>query len=170
MSFKNGARPGLPGARIFSVQVSAKFTSFCACFCRIYQFWCSFVCISVAFAGFCKMSCHFFDFLEDHLQSPFRQFFSIYVACSPLACPLGRLGPLPLPRVFLSNQDKTMKLEQTPWNVTGWFAGNQKKRNSCIRKSEKKKPLYFVRTPSIFACLSHGVDLKIIGQYFVSYS
>ena len=65
-----------------------------------------------------------------------------------------------------------MKLEQTPWNITEVFctSGNQKKGNPCIRKSEKRKPLYSIRTPSTFACLQHGVDLEINVQNFVHYS
>ena len=61
-----------------------------------------------------------------------------------------------------------MKLEQTPWNITEVFciSGNQKKETPCIRKSEQRKPLYSIRTPSTFACLPHGVELEITVQYF----
>ena len=64
-----------------------------------------------------------------------------------------------------------MKLEQTPWNITEVFciSGNQKKGTPCIRKSEQRKPLHSIRTPSTFACLPHGVELEFTVQYFVSY-
>ena len=42
----------------------------------------------------------------------------------------------------------------------------RKKGNSCIRKSEKRKSLYSIRTPSTFACLPDGVELEITVQYF----
>ena len=40
------------------------------------------------------------------------------------------------------------------------LSGNQKKR----------KPVYYIRTPSTFAYLPHGVELETIFQNFVSYS
>ena len=75
-------------------------------------------------------------------QSPCGKIFTIYVACSPLARPLGRLVPPPSPSwVFLSNQDKPMQLEQTPWNITEVFctAGNQKKRKPLYQQIGKKE-------------------------------
>ena len=87
--------------------------------------------------------------------------FSIYVVGSPLACPLGRLGPLPhslVSRVF-SNQATTSNLVQIPWNFVEEFgiAGNPNKGNSVISQLDQTEPLYCRRIPSIFAGLSHGL-------------
>ena len=57
--------------------------------------------------------------------------FSIYVVGSPLACPLGRLGPFPHPLVSLvsANHATTLNLVQPPWNFVAEFgiAGNPNK-------------------------------------------
>ena len=45
-----------------------------------------------------------------------------------------------------------------------------RKKETCIRKTETRKPLYCLRTLLTFACISPGVQLEITGQYFVSYS
>ena len=89
--------------------------------------------------------------------------FSIYVVGSPLACPLGRLGPLPyslVGRVF-SNQETTSNLVQIPWNVVEGFgiAGNPNKGNSVISKLDQTEPLYCRRIPTIFAGLLDGLYL-----------
>ena len=93
---------------------------------------------------------------------------------SPLARPLGRLGPLPLSLVgpFFSNYVKTVKPEHITWNCIErlCISGNQKKGNSRITNPEKSEPVYCLRTPSIFARLSHGVEREFAGQYFGSYS
>ena len=62
------------------------------------------------------------------------------VACFPLARPLGRLGPPPLSLVgFLSNQDKTMKLEQTPWNARRCFAHQEIRKKGTLVSGNQKK-------------------------------
>ena len=86
--------------------------------------------------------------------------FSIYVVGSPLACPLGRLGPLPHPLVSLvsSNHATTLNLVQTPWNFVEEFgiAGNPNKGHSVSSQLDQTEPRYCRRIPSIFASLSHG--------------
>ena len=87
--------------------------------------------------------------------------FSIYVVGSPLACPLGRLGPLPHPFVSLvsSNHATTLNLVQTPWNFVEEFgiAGNPNKGHSVSSQLDQTEPRYCRRIPSIFASLSHGL-------------
>ena len=87
--------------------------------------------------------------------------FSIYVVGSPLACPLGRLGPLPHPLVSLvsSNHATTLNLVQTPWNFVEEFgiAGNPNKGHSVSSQLDQTEPRYCRRIPSIFASLSHGL-------------
>ena len=87
--------------------------------------------------------------------------FSIYVVGSPLACPLGRLGPLPHPLVSLvsSNHATPLNLVQTPWNFVEEFgiAGNPNKGHSVSSQLDQTEPRYCRRIPSIFASLSHGL-------------
>ena len=87
--------------------------------------------------------------------------FSIYVVGSPLACPLGRLGPLPHPLVSLvsSNHATTLNLVQTPWNFVEEFgiAGNPNKGHSVSSQLDQTEPRYCRRIPSLFASLSHGL-------------
>ena len=87
--------------------------------------------------------------------------FSIYVVGSPLACPLGRLGPLPHPLVSLvsSNHATTLNLVQTPWNFVEEFgiAGNPNKGHSVSSQLDQTEPGYCRCIPSIFASLSHGL-------------
>ena len=67
--------------------------------------------------------------------------FSIYVVGSPLACPLGRLGPLPhsLVGLVLSNQETTSNLVQNV--VEGLcISGNPNKGNSVIRCIQQTRP------------------------------
>ena len=99
------------------------------------------------------------------LARPFFPHFSSMdsktVVGSPLARPLGRLGPLPhslVSRVF-SNQATTSNLVQIPWNFVEEFgiAGNPNKGNSVLSKLDQTEPLYCRRIPSIFAGLSHGL-------------
>ena len=89
--------------------------------------------------------------------------FSIYVVGSPLACPLGRLGPLPhsLVGLVLSNQETTSNLVQTSLNfVEGlYISGNPNKGNSVLSKLNQTEPLYCRRIPTIFASLPHGLYL-----------
>ena len=70
--------------------------------------------------------------------------FSLYVVGSPLARPLGRLGPLPhsLVGLVLSNQETTSNLVQIPWNfVEGLcISGNPNKGNSVIRCYQQTRP------------------------------
>ena len=70
--------------------------------------------------------------------------FSIYVVGSPLACPLGRLGPLPHPLVSLvsSNHATTLNLVQTPWNSVDEFgnAGNPNKGHSVSSQLNQTEP------------------------------
>ena len=84
--------------------------------------------------------------------------FSIYVVGSPLACPLGRLGPVPLPLVSLvsSNHATTLNLVQTPWNFVEEFgiAGNPNRGNSVSSQLDQTEPWYCRRIPSIFAGMS----------------
>ena len=86
--------------------------------------------------------------------------FSIYVVGSPLACPLGRLGPLPHPLVSLvsSNHATTLNLVQTPWNFVEEFgiAGNPNKGHSVSSQLDQTEPWQCRHIPSIFASLSHG--------------
>ena len=87
--------------------------------------------------------------------------FSIYVVGSPLACPLGRLGPLPHPLVsrVSSNHATTLNLVQTPWNFVDefGFAGNPNKGHSVSSQLDQTEPWYCRRIQSIFASLSHGL-------------
>ena len=87
--------------------------------------------------------------------------FKIYVACSPLASPLGRLGPLPHPLVSLvsSNHATPLNLVQTPWNFVEEFgtAGNPNKGHSVCSQLDQTEPWYCHRIPSILAGLSHGL-------------
>ena len=87
--------------------------------------------------------------------------FSIYVVGSPLACPLGRLGPLPHPLVSLvsSNHATPLNLVQTPWNFVEEFgiAGNPNKGHSVCSQLDQTEPWYCRRIPSILAGLSHGL-------------
>ena len=87
--------------------------------------------------------------------------FSLYVVGSPLACPLGRLGPLPHPLVsrVSSNHATTLNLVQTPWNFVDefGFAGNPNKGHSVSSQLDQTEPWYCRRIPSIFASLSHGL-------------
>ena len=87
--------------------------------------------------------------------------FSIYVVGSPLACPLGRLGPLPHPLVSLvsSNHATTLNLVQTPWNFVEEFgiAGNPNKGHSVSSQLDQTEPWYCRRIPSLFASFSHGL-------------
>ena len=67
--------------------------------------------------------------------------FSIYVVGSPLARPLGRLGPLPhsLVGLVLSNQETTSNLVQNV--VEGLcISGNPNKGNSVIRCIQQTRP------------------------------
>ncbi len=86
--------------------------------------------------------------------------FSIYVVGSPLACPLGRLGPLPHPLVSLvsSNHATTLNLVQTPWNFVDEFgiAGNPNKGHSVSSQLDQTEPWQCRHIPSIFASLSHN--------------
>ena len=70
--------------------------------------------------------------------------FSIYVVGSPLARPLGRLGPLPhsLVGLVLSNQETTSNLVHTSLNsVEGLcISGNTNKGNSVIRCYQQTRP------------------------------
>ena len=74
----------------------------------------------------------------------FSLIFSIYVVGSPLARPLGRLGPLPhsLVGLVLSNQATTSNLVQLPWNFVEGFciSGNPNKGNSVIRCIQQTRP------------------------------
>ena len=87
--------------------------------------------------------------------------FSIYVVGSPLACPLGRLGPLPHPLVSLvsSNHATTLNLVQTPWNSVAEFgiAGNPNKGHSVRSQLDQTATWYCRRISSILAGLSHGL-------------
>ena len=90
----------------------------------------------------------------------FSQNFSIYVVGSPLACPLGRLGPLlhPLVSLVSSNHATPLNLVQTPWNFVEEFgiAGNPNKGHSVCSQLDQTEPWYCRRIPSILAGLSHG--------------
>ena len=81
--------------------------------------------------------------------------FSLYVVGSPLACPLGRLGPLPHPLVsrVSSNHATTLNLVQTPWNFVEEFgiAGNPNKGHSVCSQLDQTEPWYCRRLPSILA-------------------
>ena len=70
--------------------------------------------------------------------------FSIYVVGSPLACPLGRLGPFPHPLVSLvsANHATTLNLVQTPWNFVAEFgiAGNPNKGYSVCSQLNQTEP------------------------------
>ena len=89
--------------------------------------------------------------------------FSIYVVGSPLACPLGWLGPLTHPLVmFLRTTQQhatTVNPVQTPWNFVEEFgiAGNPNKGHSVSSQLDQTEPLYCRRIPSILAGLSHGL-------------
>ena len=70
--------------------------------------------------------------------------FSIYVVGSPLACPLGRLGPLPHPLVSLvsTTPATTLNHVQTPWNFVEEFgiAGNPNKGHSVSSQLDQTEP------------------------------
>ena len=87
--------------------------------------------------------------------------FSLYVVGSPLACPLGRLGPLPHPLVSLvsTNHATTLNHVQTPWNSVDEFgiALNPNKGHSVSSQLDQTEPWYCRRIQSIFASLSHGL-------------
>ena len=86
--------------------------------------------------------------------------FSIYVVGSPLACPLGRLGPFPHPLVSLvsANHATTLNLVQLPWNFVAEFgvAGNPNKGYSVCSQLNQTEPWSCHRLPSLLAGLSHG--------------
>ena len=90
----------------------------------------------------------------------FSSNFSIYVVGSPLACPLGRLGPLPHPLVsrVSSNNATTLNLVQTPWNFVEEvsIAGNPNKGHSVSSQLDQTETWQCHHIPSIFASLSHG--------------
>ena len=137
---------------------------------RLRRFWRNvafagfFFASNVAFAGFCHICFLFWLYFSCGFSAvAFSLNVSIYVVGSPLACPLGRLGPLPhslVGRVF-SNHETTSNLVQIPWNFVEGFctSGNPNKGNSVISKLDQTEPLYSLRIPPIFACLSHGLYL-----------
>ena len=92
-------RPPLPGRLGSSDRLGRYLTLPFAGFCKIYQ-GCTLV---PHFLSFCRVlqnfNTLFFCVFAHHLQSPFGKLFKIYVARSPLASPVGRLGLL---RPFLS--------------------------------------------------------------------
>ena len=165
---------------------------FAAGFCKIYWCWGSFASVFVACADFCEMSLSqsffckmslsqgsaqfrfiFLLFVRTYSSRLFAKFFDLRSWLS-VSSPLRLVGtPSPLPRgSSFSNHAKTVKPEHITWNFIERFciSGKQKKGNSRITYPEKREPAYCLRTPSIFAYLSHGVEREFSGQYFGSYS
>ena len=78
----------------------------------------------------------------------FNENFEIRERCnvvgSPLACPLGRLGPFPHPLVSLvsANHATTLNLVQPPWNFVAEFgiAGNPNKGYSVCSQLNQTEP------------------------------
>ena len=115
----------------------------------------------------------FLLFVRTSCRRLFAKFFEFRSWLS-VSSPLRSVGtPSPLPRgSFFSHYANNVEPEHLTWNCIESFciSGNQKKGNSRITNPEKREPVYCLRTPSIFACLSHGVEREFAGQYFGSYS
>ena len=61
-------------------------------------------------------------------------------------------------KIKIRERATTSNLVQIPWNFVEGFciSGNPNKGNSVISKPDQTEPLYCLRIPPIFACLSHG--------------
>ena len=84
--------------------------------------------------------------------------FSIYVVGSPLACPLGRLGPFPHPLVSLvsANHATTLNLVQPPWNFVARVRHRRKSEQRIFGLQSTQPNGTCHRLPSLLAGLSHG--------------
>ena len=77
--------------------------------------------------------------------------FSIYVVGSPLACPLGRLGPFPHPLVRLvsANHATTLNLVQPPWNFVArvWHRRKSEQRIFGLQSTQPNGTLILPSSP-----------------------
>ena len=107
-------------------------------------------------------------------QQNYQQFSKKKLRLENGGSPLRSVGTLPPSPswVFLSNQDDTMKIEQTPWNIMEgfWISGNQKKGN-VYQKNRKKETLvlssYSINIHMHLTSSSTGNHQSVFGFVFV---